>query len=67
MAVVSDQRLMPAEPRRHQWHMRFDRVVCRDCDAIEGVDDDPPCPGTRKIRPQATIRQQQEGARDVDR
>jgi hypothetical protein len=43
----------------HQWHMRFDRVVCRDCDAVYG-DDDAPCPGTKKIRPQAGIRQQEE-------
>jgi hypothetical protein len=47
----------------HQWHMRFDRVVCRNCDAtmkfLEDVER--PCPGTRKIRPQAAIRQQDEG------
>jgi len=45
----------------HQWHLSFDRVVCRNCDAEEGDDHHKPCPGTTKIRPRATaVRQQEE-------
>lgn len=49
------------EPRRHQWHLSFDRVCCRDCDAVQGDEDaDRPCPGTRKIRPRAACREAEE-------
>jgi hypothetical protein len=57
--VVEISVLMPA-PRRHQWHLAFDRIRCRDC----GLDEDdagPVCTGAVKIRPQAAIRQQTEG------
>jgi len=52
-------------PRPHDWHLRFDRVVCRACDAVLTNGDVArgkitPCPGTMKIRPQAAIRQQEE-------
>lgn len=50
----------PSSASGHQWHLSFDRVVCRNCDAVQGDDDDAPCPGTTKIRPQAAIRQQEE-------
>jgi hypothetical protein len=41
----------------HQWHMRFDRVVCRNCDVVRGYDDGTKCKGAMKIRPMAGIRQ----------
>ncbi|MDB6166001.1 MAG: hypothetical protein JWQ83_1141 [Lacunisphaera sp.] len=45
---------------RHQWHMRFDAVTCRNCDApmryLEDVER--PCPGANRIRPIAGLRQQ---------
>jgi hypothetical protein len=44
-------------PSGHQWHIRFDRVVCRDCDAVRGADDGKRCRGATKIRPLAAIRQ----------
>jgi hypothetical protein len=47
-------------PRPHDWHLRFDRVVCRNCDARFSDDDGKPCTGATKIRPQAGIRQQEE-------
>lgn len=40
----------------HEWHIRFDRVVCRDCDAVRGQDDKKMCRGAVKIRPMAGIR-----------
>jgi hypothetical protein len=40
----------------HQWHIRFDRVVCRDCDAVRGEDDGKRCKGATKIRPMAGMR-----------
>lgn len=52
---------IPAPPRRHLWHMRFDAVRCRNCDApmrfLEDVEK--PCTGAGKIRPIAGMRQQQ--------
>jgi hypothetical protein len=55
---------IPAAPSGHRWHMKFDAVVCRNCDApmrfLEDIER--PCPGAGKIRPVAGIRQlQQEG------
>ncbi len=47
---------MPTTAPRHQWHIRFDRVVCRDCDAERGHDDWKKCKSTSKIRPLAGIR-----------
>jgi hypothetical protein len=48
-------------PRQHDWHLRFDRVVCRNCDARFSDDDGKPCTGATKIRPRATaVRQQEE-------
>lgn len=47
---------IPSE-RRHQWHIRFDRIVCRDCGAVRGVDDGKRCRGATRIRPMAGIRQ----------
>lgn len=52
---------MPAAGRQHDWTLRFDRVVCRNCDAEEGDDAHRPCTGATKIRPQTGIRQQDEG------
>jgi hypothetical protein len=51
---------MPA-PRSRDWHPRFDRVVCRNCDARFSNDDGKPCAGATKIRPRAACRQQDEG------
>lgn len=51
---------MPTATPQHQWHMRFDRVVCRDCDAVRGHDDWKKCKGATRIRPMAGIRQQPE-------
>lgn len=49
---------IPAAPSGHQWALRFDAVVCRNCDAsMEFLEDvQRPCPGTGKIRPIAGIR-----------
>lgn len=46
--------LMPLVPAhvRHQWHMRFDSVCCRNC-GVTG-DDGKACRGARKVRPMAT-------------
>ena len=49
-------------PGGHQWHIRFDRVACRDCGASLNFaeDDERPCRGAGKIRPIAGIRQQKQ-------
>jgi hypothetical protein len=46
----------------HEWHIRFDRVVCRDCDAVRGKDDQVKCKGATKVRPLAGIKQLEERA-----
>jgi hypothetical protein len=52
----------PYSSLRHQWHMRFDRLVCRNCGNEEGDDDHVRCTGARRMRPIATFRQhEQEG------
>lgn len=51
---------MPAD-RRHEWHLSFDRVCCRDCDVLWSKDvKDGLCPGTTKIRPRAACREAEE-------
>jgi hypothetical protein len=47
-------------PNGHLWHMRFDRILCRNClVTLKGFeDDDTPCTGAAKIRPIAGMRQQ---------
>jgi hypothetical protein len=53
-----------APPRRHQWTLRFDRTLCRDCGAPRNDNDaDETCAGAAKIRPMAGFRQQQEEGR----
>lgn len=52
-----------AAASQHQWHIRFDRVVCRNCDAVRGKDDRKRCTGVIKIRPMAAMRQQQSNAK----
>jgi hypothetical protein len=49
--------LMSTAPRRHQWHLAFDRIVCRDCGVSVRVAE-LECKGATRIRPQAAIRQQ---------
>lgn len=50
---------IPTPSSGHRWHMRFDAVRCRNCDApmkfFEDVER--PCPGAAKILPIAGIRQ----------
>lgn len=41
---------MPA----HQWHLSFDRVICRACGARFSDGDGMACKGTGKVRPRAT-------------
>lgn len=51
----------PSAPR-HQWTLSFDRICCRECGAgKEG--ERKPCRGSKKIRPMATVRQQQQKQR----
>jgi hypothetical protein len=46
-----------AAPRRHQWHLQFDRIVCRDCGAhFTDNDAEETCAGAEKIRPRAGMR-----------
>lgn len=46
---------MPRTPPRHQWVLRFDREVCRDCN-VPRSEEHQACTGPRKIRPMATMR-----------
>lgn len=41
---------MPA----HQWHLSFDRVICRACGVRFSDGDGSQCKGAAKIRPMAT-------------
>lgn len=49
----------PASPPGHQFALNFDRVCCRNCGA-DVEDAGMKCPGAKRIRPIAGIRQQQQ-------
>lgn len=52
---------IPADSDGHHWHMRFDRVLCRNCGADhEFPDDHVSCTGAKRIRPLAAFRQLQQ-------
>lgn len=65
MTHLSGGYISSAVDPKHQWMLRFDRVVCREC----GVPRDgarKPCRGSKIIRPMAAMRQEQRqrGERD---
>lgn len=57
---------MPPVPQhaRHQWHMRFDSIACRNC-GVTG-DDRKLCRGARRIRAMAGMRLEQPPRREEE-
>jgi hypothetical protein len=54
---------MPVAPRRHQFALRFDRTVCRDC-GRDAADAGFECKGAGKVRPRAAFRLKQPPRRE---
>lgn len=48
--------------RPHEWHLRFDRITCRNCD-LDRAGAGPVCTGRSRIRPQAACRQRPKAIR----